>query len=188
MKSGFCNQTQTQIEKKHYYNNLPKDNIHIHSFDLYNTNDVIGDNIHLYCFNNLRIPTNGYGEYINNNLDQIKESKFVVDNLSEFKLNYDKYTESIELYNVDKFKVLLDDYKCTHICIWNKYDDCIFIQYLDISIYDFICFLKKFNYDNHIIKHLIQNKNRYSGINHEITIVYNINTMEAIRSGFYGLV
>jgi len=171
-----------------YYKNLDKHNIQIHSFDIYNDSNLIGNDIHLYYTNKLDVQTNGYSEYINKENIHIKEGLFIIDTVVNFKNNYNKYTESIQLYNVDKFKSILDNYKCTHICIWNKYDSCIFIQYLNISINDFIHFLKKFKYDKSIIKHVIQNKKRYSSINHEITIVYNIDTMEAIRSGFYGLV
>ena len=49
-------------------------------------------------------------------------------------------------------------------------------------------FLDKFNYPLSLINHIKSNINKYKDINHEITIVYDIETGEPIRSAFYGLV
>ena len=87
-----------------------------------------------------------------------------------------------------KFKRILNKYKCTHYCIHNKYTNQIFIQYLGISVDDFINFLYEFNYPNNLQIHVKDNMNKYKNIIHEITIVYDIETTKPIRSAIYGIV
>jgi hypothetical protein len=89
--------------------------------------------------------------------------------------------------NVDKFYSYQNQYNCKHICVHNKMNNQLFIQYLGITVEDFVWFLIKFGYDIHLIKHVITNMHMYRNINHEITIVYDIQTGEPIRSGFYGI-
>ena len=62
-----------------------------------------------------------------------------------------------------------------------------FIQYLGITVEEFLYFLAKFDYDTHLIKHVLDNMHMYKDICHEIAIVYDIETGEPIRSGFYGI-
>ena len=88
----------------------------------------------------------------------------------------------------DKFKeIILEKYQCYQICIHNKTDNQIFIQYLGISNKDFLSFLNLNNYPSHIIN-FIEEQVRLDNykINNEITIVYEIDTQKIVRTGFYG--
>ena len=55
-----------------------------------------------------------------------------------------------------------------------------------IDIDDFISFLEEFRYKSSFIEHVKSNKKNYKNISHEITIVFNKNTLLPYRSGFYG--
>ena len=77
---------------------------------------------------------------------------------------------------------------CKYICVHNKFDGNIFIQYLGIDIEEFINFLNEYEYPTSLLNHVVDNKHMYRNIAHEITIVYDIKTMKAVRTGFYGLV
>jgi hypothetical protein len=163
-------------------------NIIIHSFDLYNNDTVIGDEIHFYhnLDSKLQLPHFGYGKKINNN-EIIDESLYVVDNSYNTIKNYDRYLTKIQLNGFNHYKKILYKYNCKYINLWNKYNNNLFIQYLDISIDDFIYFLTEFNYPNKFIQHVKSNYNKYEDIIHEITIVYDQN-LKPIRSAFYGLI
>jgi hypothetical protein len=143
--------------------------------------------IFYHNFNNkLKLPHFGYGKKINNN-EIIDESLYVLDNFNKFKKYYVTYLEKIKLTSFNESKHLLDKYNCKKICIHNKYNNNLFIKYLDISIDDFIDFLIEFNYPNKFIYHVKNNYNKYKDIIHEITIVYDID-LKPIRSAFYGLI
>lgn len=165
-----------------------KKNIIVHSFDLYNNDTVIGDEIHFYynIDNKIELPHFGYGKKINNN-EIIDESLYVLDNFNKFKKHYVTYLEKIKLTNFNESKHLLYKYNCRKICIHNKYNNNLFIQYLDISLDDFIDFLIEFNYPKKFIQHVKSNYNKYKDIIHEITIVYDQN-LKPIKSAFYGLI
>ena len=79
-------------------------------------------------------------------------------------------------------------YVCKHICIHNKGLDQIFIQYLGISVEDFISFLRHFEYPISLLDHVLTNKKRYNDISHEITVVYDKTTQQVVRTSFYGIV
>ena len=88
----------------------------------------------------------------------------------------------------DKFKnTILEKYECYQICIHNKTDKQIFVQYLGISNEDFLSFLNFNNYPNHLINFIEKqvNLDNYK-INNEITIVYATDTQKVVRTGFYG--
>lgn len=165
---------------------LKNKGIVITSKDVYDTPNVIGDEDHIYTCDNgyLGYPFFGHG-YKNENEP---ESIFVLDNTQRFKANYHKYMKKINFdKNVDKFYSYLNQYTCKHICVHNKMNNQFFIQYLGITVEEFLYFLAKFDYDTHLIKHVLDNMHMYRDINHEITIVYDIETGEPIRSGFYGI-
>jgi hypothetical protein len=71
------------------------------------------------------------------------------------------------------------------MCLWNKKGD-YFIQWLGISIDDFIHFLVENDYGLCFINHITENRNKYSYLAHEITIVYDKVSLTPYRSGFYG--
>ena len=90
---------------------------------------------------------------------------------------YDDYMKKI-IYSDKKIfilKYLLLKYNCSYYCIHNKNPEQIFIQYLGISINDFILFLEEFKYSYMLIEHIKTNVDKYNDILHEITIVYDIN-------------
>lgn len=168
------------------------DNTIIHSFDLY-LDGKIGDEIHFYdrITKKLECPFEGVGvKLINNKL--VNESKFILDESPFFIEKYNEYMDTIGFDSnndsIKKFKQILNKYKCTHYCIHNKYSNQIFIQYLGISIDDFIDFLYEFNYPTNLQIHIKDNLNKYRNIIHEITIVYDIETTKPIRSAIYGIV
>lgn len=167
------------------------ENIFIHSFDLYNKG-IIGKDIHFYYKKNKTydLPFFGYSNTLKEDGEINSESDFVIDTSTRFIKNYDNYMEKIN-YDINKvlsLKNLLLKYDCTYYCIHKKNSKQIYIQYLDISLGSFFLFLEKFNYPLSLINHIKSNINKYKDINHEITIVYDIETGEPIRSAFYGLV
>jgi hypothetical protein len=180
-------QYQYDIKDSSKMSPLLKDRgIVITSTDVYDTSNVIGDEDHIYtCDNgNMGFPFFGHG-YKN---EDEPESIFVLDNKQRFKKKFGDYMKKIGFdKNVDKFYSYQNQYNCKHICVHNKMNNQLFIQYLGITVEDFVWFLIKFGYDIHLIKHVITNMHMYRNINHEITIVYDIQTGEPIRSGFYGI-
>jgi hypothetical protein len=174
------------------YNNINQNNnIIIHSLDLYNKdndNEILGNEIHFYynTENILKLPHFGYGnKKIDNNI--IDETLYFVDFAENVQKNYQTYLKKIKLEKFLNFECLLYKYKCKMICIHNKYNNQLFIQYLDISINDFINFLIKFNYPKKFIQYVKKNKQKYKEIIHEITIVYD-EQLIPIRTAFYGLI
>ena len=122
--------------------------------------------------------------------DLYEESKiFVLDNYIPFKENYDSYMIKLGYGDIrDKFKeIILNKYQCYQICIHNKNENQIFVQYLGISNQDFLSFLNLNDYPSHLINFVEEQikLNRYN-INNEITIVYEISSQKVVRSGFYG--
>jgi hypothetical protein len=90
-----------------------------------------------------------------------------------------------------KFKdVILYKYaSCYELCIHNKNNTQIFVQYLGISAHDFLEFLVHNDYSENIVT-FVKEKMRLNlyNINNEITIVYDKSTLEIIRTGFYGII
>ena len=101
------------------------------------------------------------------------------------KKNFKTYLEKIGFKDVERYSVLLDKYKCKDHAIWNKYKDQIYIQYFGISLSDFIQFLKEHKYPKKLIDHV--STHDYEEIEHEITIVYDLKTLQPVRTGFYGI-
>ena len=186
-----------------------QNNLIIHSFDLFdfcdlsvlsdsphNTTDhnstdstgLLGDDIHLYYRNgNMSFPFFGNGSTLSVNGVK-RESTFVIDSQQSFIANYSTLTETIGLVNITQFQSYLNHYKCRDICIHNKFDNNLFIQYLGISVADFIQFLKKLHYPYCFVNHVENNQHMYENIEHEITIVYDIVSQIPVRSAFYGVV
>lgn len=165
---------------------LKNKGIVITSKDVYDIPDVIGDEDHIYTCDNgyLGYPFFGHG-YKNQNEP---ESIFVLDETQRFKAKYMEYMKKIGFGNrVNKFFSYLDQYTSKHLCIFNKFKNQIFIMYFGLKVEEFLYFLAKFDYDTHLIKHVLDNMHMYKDICHEIAIVYDIETGEPVRSGFYGI-
>ena len=181
---NVCFDTKSAME----YKKSSKSGVIIHSIDLYNSETVIGDDIHVYHrLSKMSYPFKGYGtKFVKNGSE--KESLFILDLKRSFVKNYAIYMKEIGLQDVDKFESYLGRMHCKYICVHNKFDGNIFIQYLGIDIEEFINFLNEYEYPKSLINHVVDNRKKYANIAHEITIVYDIKTMKAVRTGFYGLV
>ena len=175
-----------------YKYNLQQNPI-ITSWDLYKNTYEISDIDHYYFKENVNTPLGlpfwGVSKFKKDG-DLYEESKiFVLDQYIPFKENYDSYMKKLGYEDLsDKFKnTILEKYECYQICIHNKTDKQIFVQYLGISNQDFLSFLKLNDYPSHLINFIEEQikLNRYN-INNEITIVYEISSKKVVRSGFYG--
>lgn len=192
-KDNNIKSDQKLINYNFTYNKLPdQDNIIIHSIDLYNyENKMTTDDINIYYkINNLVLPTRGYNNIFNSKTLKINlepNELYILDITEIFIKNFEKYLDIIKLKDFYNHKYLLYKYKSVYTCIWNKNNNIIYIQYLGISIYDFINFLIEFNYPNDFINHVKKNIELYKNIKHEISIIYDIN-YKVIRTAFFGLV
>ena len=175
-----------------YKYDLQKDPI-IQSWDIYKNTYEISDVEHFYFKENadtpLGLPFWGVGKYKKDG-DLYDESKiFVLDHYIPFKDNYDSYMIKLGYGDIrNKFeKIILEKYKCYQICIHNKTENEIFVQYLGISNEDFLSFLNLYEYPSNL-RNFVEEQitlDNYK-INNEITIVYKIDTLKVVRSGFYG--
>jgi hypothetical protein len=121
--------------------------------------------------------------------DITHESEYIYDNYDSFQQNFDEHMESIGVaWQGKRLDRLLDAYVCEEICIHNKSSDTFFVQYINISIKDFVRFLDEHKYPEGLVNHVKSNIKKYYDIRHEITIVYDINTLEPVRTAFYGIV
>lgn len=174
-----------------YYYTL-HDNIKIRSWDI-NQNEHNIPNIEHYYYKMddkpAKLPFWGHGKYKKDDVLYDECKIFVIDTYQSFRINFDSYMKKLGYNSISlKFKkIILDTYDCYEICIHNKRPDHIFVQYLGISNVDFLFFLKEQSYPLHIIEYVqAQMVNDNYHINNEITIVYDIETQNIVRSGFYG--
>ena len=175
-----------------YKYDLQQDPI-ITSWDLHKNAYDISDIEHYYFKEDtntpLGLPFWGVSKFKKDG-DLYEESKiFVLDDYIPFKENYDLYMSKLD-YDIIKNefkKIILEKYKCYQICIHNKTENQIFVQYLGISNKDFISFLNLYDYPSHLTNFIEEqiSLDNYK-INNEITIVYEIDTQKVIRTGFYG--
>uniref|UniRef100_A0A6C0KTX2 JmjC domain-containing protein n=1 Tax=viral metagenome TaxID=1070528 RepID=A0A6C0KTX2_9ZZZZ len=160
----------------------------INSIDILNSVECLNNQHHSYemCKNmtGLILPFYGNGYDIINNKKQ-KVSTFIYDNYESLIKNGETYCCELKLDYNNKVKELLQKYRATDMCLWNKKGD-YFIQWLGISIDDFIHFLVENHYGQCFINHIIENRNKYEYLAHEITIVYDKVSLSPYRSGFYG--
>jgi hypothetical protein len=179
------------IYRWEFYNYTLDKTPSITSWDIHSNEYKIGDEEHYYfnLKNEVKLPFWGYGRYINKSNPEIlyEESKiFVIDTFDSFMLNYESYMDKLKYSNLIDiyYDIIFNKYKCYQICIHNKNEEQIFIQYLGISNNDFIDFLINNNYPRNIIDFIDDDYK----INNEITIVYDIKSKKIIRSGFYGII
>ena len=150
-----------------------------------NNKNVLNNEIHSYeCDKDRSVPFYGSGyDFINN--EKIKVSSFVYDNQENCLINTKKYLNELGLNYNNNIRTIFKKYKSDFMCIWNKKED-YFIQWLNISIDDFVMFLDEFKYETNFIDHIKSNRNNYKNLSHEITIVFDKTTLNPIRTGFYG--
>jgi hypothetical protein len=165
----------------------------IESFDLFDvSHDIKGNTIHCYHSeqgNHIELPFYGKGTQIKHGTTTHEfESQFIYDTVDGCRNNFIKYITHIGFSEsvADQCQSLLYAYECKEMCLWYKESSSIFIQYFDISFEAFCTFLRTHSYPPLLIQHVESNKNKYKNLIHEITVVYDINTLQPIRSAFYG--
>jgi len=172
-----------------YFYSLDKDPA-IMSWDINMEHPVKSLDVHFYHNLNktVQLPFWGRGSCIENGEKKEEAKIFVLDTFESFEKNYSKYMKKLEYEKSaeDFYETIFNKYSCYEICIHNKKPDQIFIQYLGITIEEFVEFLIDNEYPDDLIIHVLQNKTSYK-IPNEITIVYDTKTKKAIRSGFYGI-
>jgi hypothetical protein len=158
------------------------------SRDIFSDQYEIGLKEHFYYSLNekVQLPFWGYGKFREHNT-LFKETKlFVLDSRDSFEKNYSEYMHTLGYYSIlHLFRDIIFKYPCYEICIHNKGEKTIFVQYLGISKEDFVDFLVQNEYPTNIVQ-FVQTENY--NINNEITVVYDVSTKNIIRSGFYGVV
>ena len=166
----------------------------IKSIDFFDRDDPVGNMEHFYYSDqgwNLKLPFYGSGtqKQIGSSGPELHEGVFVYDTAESWKINYSKYIRDLNFpKEVIDCVHLLNAYECSELCVWNKGSNTIFVQYLGITIHDFVTFLRTFEYPAMLVEHVEENSQNYESIPHEITIVYDIATKQPVRSSFYGIV
>lgn len=160
----------------------------INSIDILNDPNCFNAEHHTYerviDGTSLTTPFYGAGYDI---IHQVKHKMctYIYDTYDNFFKNKELYFEQLDLpYNIE-IERILHKYKTRNICLCNKHGD-YFIQWLKISVDDFIHFLQENNYGECFIQYVIEHKNDYAHIPHEVTIVFHRTNMTPFRSGFYG--
>lgn len=158
----------------------------IHSIDLFDTENPVGSDIHYYYKTSpgSQFPIKGVGFTGHTT----PESIFYIDIRERMIAGFEHYAiaAGFTMKHISRCKKLLYRYPCKQIAIWNKYKNQIYIQYYGISASDFVSFLKEHKYPESLVTHVATNN--YEDIEHEITIVYDLDTLQSVRTGFYGIV
>jgi hypothetical protein len=158
----------------------------IHSIDLYDRDDPVGPDIHYYYKDSpgLDFPVSGRATTGRTT----PEGVFQIDTAEGMRTRFRTHAKSIgfEDTDINACTHLVSQYACRHMALWNKYKHQLYIQYLGISVEDFLHFLREHAYPPSLIAHVAAGG--YEEIEHEITIVYDLKTLLPVRSGFYGIV
>lgn len=179
-----------QLRKIRFKNIINNDNtISVHSFDLFNTKECLGDEIHFYhvISNPYSYPFFGSGSTLIENGKIQKESLYFLNDTNGTINNFEVLMNRIKMKDFLHLKYLLYKYNCKSISIHNKFNKQFYIQFFDILLDSFIEFIKEFNYPINFIEHVTTNYTYYKDIKHEITIVFDIDG-KPLRSSFYGIV
>jgi hypothetical protein len=165
----------------------------ITSWDIHDNQYNIENNEHYYYKMDdtpLSLPYWGYGECMINGVLKDESKIFVIDQYQSFYNNYDSYMNRLEYQSIkEKFKnIILKKYSnCYQICIFNKTPNQIFVMYMGLTNEEFLEFLIENKYPTYVTDFVQEkiNINAYK-INNEVAVVYDIETQEVIRTGFYG--
>ena len=134
------------------------------------------------------MPYFGVGKVVKNNIIK-HESFYVIDKQQDCIDNFKDYSRKINCgESVLKFSDNLKKYKCYYNVICNKNPTEIYIMYIGISVIDFIKFLKEYKYPEQYVLHVYENIEKYRNINHEVTIVFDIESEEPIRTAIFGII
>jgi hypothetical protein len=174
------------------YNYTLNDKIKITSWDIHNNEYNISDEEHYYLKVDdtpVGLPFWGYGKYKKNDVIYDESKIFVIDLYESFCKNYDEYMNRLGYNSIKEIlkDIVLEKYSCYELCIFNKNPNQIFVMYMGLTNDEFVGFLKENDYPGYIIEFVVDQikMNRYN-INNEIAIVYDIETQNIVRSGFYG--
>ena len=163
----------------------------VQSWDLFIEKPNLGEQTHFYYAlhgGEKQLPFWGRGTKKTKGKAEEEEAKiFVLDTYDSFARNYAKHMKRLGYESIsEKFKdTILQKFTCYELCIHNKTCNQIYVQYLGIAMEEFIQFLYSQNYDKNLVQHVVENKKNYE-INFEITVVYDIETQQILRSAFYG--
>jgi hypothetical protein len=158
----------------------------IHSIDLFDRDDPVGPDIHYYYKDSpgANLPICGRGT----TGPTTPESEFRIDIAPRVMEKF--YTLAADVgfqrKDMERCEHLLHRYPCKHLSIWNKFKHQIYIQYLGISSTDFLRFLREHEYPESLVSHV--EREGYHNLVHEVTVVYDLDTLRPVRSGFYGIV
>ena len=157
----------------------------ITSYDIYE--DGIGPKTHYYynMDETVQLPFWGQGRYKEDEVFYIESAVFVIDTYSSFFINYNTYMKRLGYDDPLSFRdLVLYKYECYELCIHKKNSNEIFIQYLGISLPDFLNFLSTNVYPSSLISYISSSSYH---LNNEITIVYDVVSKCIVRTSFYGI-
>jgi len=168
--------------------NYEDKNATIKSFEIYPERKSTGE--YVSSFYDEYILTKNVGDYyegtiFRNELKRVIRGYWILDTQNNFITNLNKYTELLKFPKDIFTEDIIKKYQCSYVCLHQKNNQEAYIQYIYISKNDFIHFLKVNNYEASLIEHYECSDYQ---ISNEITIVYDINTMEVKRTAFYGIV
>jgi hypothetical protein len=80
-------------------------------------------------------------------------------------------------------------YACVDACVQYKLHEgrpCFFMMYIGITLMQFQAFLTRHAYPASLIAHVHTYPHHYEDLAHEIAIVYDADTLQVVRTAFYG--
>ena len=161
----------------------------ITSIDLFDAPEPCGPLTHAYSSSQGRDLSLPFFGFVTQGDEKLPESRFVADRNDRFP---GRFTEHLKAIGVKRdathLQGLLGAYACDYICIHNKREDELYIQYYNISVEAFVSFLLEHAYPPRLISHVLAHKEQYRNIRHEITVVYRFDTGKPVRTAFYGIV
>ncbi|VVU95438.1 Cupin-like domain [seawater metagenome] len=171
------------------------------SINSYNQEDKVNieeiKDMIIYTSENKTSPVFGETKLVSSKGDTIinsHKSFFFYSDYQDTILNFQIYLKKIKYTDnqIDKIPLkLLKKYKCSEICIHKKLykKKLVFlIQYIGISLQDFIDFLYEGDYPKKLIYYVKLNKKKLLKLNYEITIIYDLDNMKILETGFFGII
>ena len=171
----------------------------LHSFDVADAPtipEILNGNVHVYktlpgCgAGPITLPVFGEGTTVSPAGDVTRESSYVIGTRAQFTDHYMHFMTGVgfEESTATAFQaVVLERYPGSPVlCVHNKFDGNVFVQYLGVSTAEFLQFLQAFAYPRSLCTHVAEHADKYAAVPHEITIVFHGETHIPIRTAFYG--
>ena len=169
----------------------------VHSYDIVDAPTIpemlVNGNVHVYkapAGTGLALPLFGEGTTVGPSGKVTRESTYVVGTRAQFTVMYMRFMTSIgfdaSVATAFKDTVLRRYADSPMLCVHNKYDGNVFVQYLGVSCVEFLQFLKGFAYPERLYSHFEKHVDKYKTVPHEITIVFHGETRQPVRTAFYG--